>query len=396
MPTLSFQVKWLDGLSGDGTEQLFWDIKQPGLGLRLSPKGERTFVASYRVKGTGKRHRVVLGPYGTLTLDQARERARKYVNAALDGIDLYAQREALADRLTFKQLTDQWLDLHVRPKRAPRSLEDYENILRRYLLPKFGTKVAEEISHRDVLKLHKAMENTTRSADYAVVVGKMAINFGIKAQLLPEAFANPFKGVELYGYEGRERFLSPAEAERVGEALTALEEEGKLTTWSAAAIRLLILTGARKSEILTLRWDWVDLDRAELNLPISKTGKKRIDLNEAAREVLAKVPKLKGNPFVIVGQKPGTHMVSINTPWQRVLEKAEVENCRIHDLRHSFASFAASNGLTLQMVGKLLGHKRTQTTARYAHLFDDARKAASEAMGSTIGPLINKKPEAAE
>jgi len=391
LATATFTVKWIEGLKPGPTERWYWDREQRGLGLRLNTKGEAWFVVQYRVKHTARRRRLALGRYGTITLDEAKNRARRYLSAGLDGKDLHAEGQAKALRLTFNGLADQWLELHVRAKRATRTVKDYEDVLRRYLRPALGTHLVEEIRRTDVLMLHRRMSATPKVANYAVIVGKAAVNFGTKQGLLPLGLHNPFGGVELYGAEGRERFLSEAELIRIGEALAELETTTMVSLWGAAALRLLIFTGARSDEILTLEWTWVNFDESALLLPRSKTGKRRIALNAAAIEVLKAIPRVRRNPYVIVGKKAGEHLVSLQKPWKLVCAKAKVKNCRIHDLRHSYASFAASDGLSLHMIGKLLGHKVPATTARYAHLAEDALRRANENLGGRLGMLLNGK-----
>jgi integrase len=388
----TFTVKWIEGLRRGPTERWYWDQGQQGLGLRLSTKGEAWFVVQYRVKHTARRRRVALGRYGTLTLDEAKSRARRYVSAGLDGKDLYEDRQAKAQRPTFNDLTDQWLELHVRAKRAARTAKDYEDVLRRYVRPMLGTHAVEDIRRTDVLKLHRRMRATPKVANYAVIVGKAAVNFGVKQGLLPLGLDNPFAGVELYNAEGRERFLSEAELVRIGDTLLELEATAKISPWAAAALRLLIFTGARSDEILSLEWAWVNLDESALLLLKSKTGKRRIALNAAAVAVLKAIPRVRGNPYVIVGKKPGMHLVSLQKPWKLVCAKAKVRNCRIHDLRHSYASFAAADGLSLHMIGKLLGHKLPVTTARYAHLAEEALRRANENLGKRLGALLRGRP----
>lgn len=391
----NISVKWLDKLveaKPDGDERYFWDKKQPGFGVRQSPKGQCFFLVQYRVKDSGKQRRVALGQYGTLTLDEARDRARRFVSAGKDGRDLQAERDAKAaddaQRLTLDQVAAKWIELHVKPKRSARTLYDYEKVLRAYLKPTFGKKLVADITRADVLTLHQQMKDTPKVADYAVIVGKAVVNFGTKNGFLPATLLNPFKGIELYGSEGRERFLSAAEVVRIGEALTELEAAGKVTAWAGAAIRLYIFTGTRKSEILTLQWPHVDLDQAALLLPQSKTGKRRIELNAAAIAVLKNLLRVKGNPHVIVGQKNGQHMKSLHVPWGKVCKKAEITGCRIHDLRHTFASFAASDGVSLLMIGKLLGHTVPRTTQRYAHLTEDALRRANSELGDKLAGLM--------
>jgi integrase len=390
--TATFTVKWIEGLKPGPTERWYWDQAQRGLGLRLNKKGEAWFVVQYRVKHTAARRRVALGRYGTLTLEEAKNRARRHLSAGLDGKDLYAEGQTKALRLTFNRLADEWLELHVRTKRATRTVNDYENVLRRYLRPVIGARVVEDLRRTDVLMLHRRMCSTPKVANYAVIVGKAAVNFGIKQGLLPLGLHNPFAGVELYNAEGRERFLSEAELVRIGEALAELEAATKISPWAAAAVRLLIFTGARSDEILTLEWAWVKFDESALLLPKGKAGKRRIALNAAAIEVLKAIPRVRGNPYVIVGKKPGTHLVSLQKPWKIVCARAKVKDCRIHDLRHSYASFAAADGLSLHMIGKLLGHKLPTTTNRYTHLTEEALRRANDNLGERLGALLGGKP----
>ena len=151
----------------------------------------------------------------------------------------------------------------------------------------------------------------------------------------------------------RERFLSAEELSRLGEALREAEQEQIATPYAIAAIRLLLLTGARLSEILTLKWDYVDPDNRQLRLPRSKTGPKSIYLTTAVADILQSLPRVKGNPFVIVGEKAGAHLVNFQKPWSRIRARAGLDDVRLHDLRHSYASVGATGGLSLLFVGKL-------------------------------------------
>jgi len=162
---------------------------------------------------------------------------------------------------------------------------------------------------------------------------------------------------------------------------------------SIAAIRLLILTGARKQEILTSQWDHVDLQRGVLFLPDSKTGKKPVYLSAAALAVLASIPRYEGNPYIIAGAKPGAPRADLNKPWESITRASGLSGLRLHDLRHSFASVGAGGGLGLQIVGKLLGHTQTSTTARYAHLDADPLRRAADKIGAEISAALDgRKP----
>lgn len=202
---------------------------------------------------------------------------------------------------------------------------------------------------------------------------------------------NPCTGIERFVEKKRRRYLSTAELGRLGEALAAFETEGGVSPHPIAAIRLLLLTGARLGEILTLRWNYVDRERGCLKLPDSKTGAKEIHLNEAAFAVLDAMPRELDNPYVIVGQRSGGHLVNLEKPWQRVRARAGLDDVRLHDLRHSFASIGAGAGLGLPMIGALLGHTQAATTARYAHLAVDPLRAANELIGQQLSALLKAK-----
>ena len=190
-----------------------------------------------------------------------------------------------------------------------------------------------------------------------------------------------------YPEHRRERFLSDDEYRRLGAALRDAEKEGFVSREAIAAIRLLMLTGCRSGEIMSLRWEYVDLETGELRLPESKTGSKVVHLGEPAVAVLQDIPRREGDPWVPPGAKRGTHIAYLHDSWTRILERAGIENLRIHDLHHSFASGGLLVGEGLPMIGKLLGHTRVQTTARYVHLANDPVKAAANRIASRIAEV---------
>jgi integrase len=200
--------------------------------------------------------------------------------------------------------------------------------------------------------------------------------------------SNPCRHVDKYREGRRERFLSQAELASLGDALREAEQDKRCSQWVIAAIRLLIFTGARRNEILTLRWEHVSGEHGCLMLPDSKTGRKAVHLSPPALDVLHTIPRLEGNPYVICGEKPGRHLVNLEKPWRRIRKAAKLDDVRLHDLRHSFASVAASGGQSLVVIGKMLGHSQPATTARYAHLADDPVKAASDAVGRHIAAAM--------
>jgi integrase len=203
--------------------------------------------------------------------------------------------------------------------------------------------------------------------------------------------SNPVRHVKRYPERKRERFLTREELQRLGAVLADAQATGAETPFVLAAVGLLILTGARLTEILTLKWDYVDLQGQVLRLPDSKTGAKLIYLNAAAINLLRTMPRMAGNPYVIAGKKRRARLINLQKPWRRLRAKAGLGDVRIHDLRHSFASVAAGAGMSLPMIGKLLGHSQPQTTARYAHLAADPIRAASDLIGAEITAAMTGK-----
>ena len=209
---------------------------------------------------------------------------------------------------------------------------------------------------------------------------------------LPEGHANPARNIRRYKEQGRERFLTADELGRLGDALRQAET---LDPFSIAAIRLLILTGARLQEILRARWDEIDFERGLLNLSDSKTGKKAVHLSAPALEILNGLPQLADNPHIVPSSvKEGESRYDLKKPWAAICKVAGLEGLRVHDLRHSHASIGAGAGLSLPIIGKLLGHSQAATTQRYAHLANDPLREASERIGATISAAMSgRKPE---
>ena len=294
--------------------------------------------------------------------------------------------QAKADK-SLSTVLDQFMTEHVRPKRKASTACEYQRIAKLYVVPRLGRRPVSEIQRHDVAKLHHELANKPYQANRALALLSKFFNWTEKHGLRPDG-SNPCRHVEKYRESRRERFLSEAELARLGDALLAAESDESATPWAVAAIRLLTFTGARLSEILTLRWEHVNEQHGLLLLPDSKTGKKSIRLNAQAQKVLEGVPRLEANPFVICGEKPGRHLVNLQKPWRRIRADAQLEGVRIHDLRHSFASVAASGGQSLVVIGKMLGHSQPATTARYAHLADDPVKAASDAVGARIAAAM--------
>jgi integrase len=394
--------------SPDQDREILWDTGVRGFGVIAFRNGGKVYCAQYRKDGRSRRTRI--GEHGRLTPEDARKLAKVILGAVESGADPIAERRAARAVRTFGAVADDFLKLHVAAKRKRRTLEEYTLTLRNNVLPFIGARRIVELRRADVTKLHNKQANTPYQANKALSIISAVWNWAAKRDEV--AFAdNPAKGVERYREQGRERYLTIDELGRIGVALIQGETIGlpytidetrpkskhapkpekrrtKLDPFAAAAIRLLILTGARRREILDARWEHVDFERGILNLPDSKTGKKSIYLSAAAQAVLASLPRVEGNPHIVPGAMPGAPRADLKKPWAAICKSADLQGVRLHDLRHSFASFGAGASLGLPIIGKLLGHSQPSTTHRYAHLDASPMRRAVETIGATISAAM--------
>ena len=264
-------------------------------------------------------------------------------------------------------------------------------MFRKFILPAFGKVPAESLRCEQVAALHERLRRTPRLANYVVEMLSAMFKRAQAWRMVPDD-TNPCTGVLRYKRPPRDRFLTDAEYTRLGRVLNEFEEGGQVSSHAAAAIRLLMLTGCRRNEIVALRWDEVNLKPKELRLRQTKSGPRTVPLSPAAVRVLSRRPRTPGNPWVIPGGNKGEYLKYIHDPWCKVRERANLEDVRLHDLRHSFASRALVLGESLPMIGKLLGHTRVETTARYAHVGDDFVKEAAVRIAASIAKDILSGP----
>ncbi len=354
------------------------DISLPGFTVRCRKKS-----TSYSVKISinGRAKRFTIGNHGLpWTPDTARKEAMKIKS---DPIAALKETEKIP---TIFQAAAEYKEDHLKNlKPGPR--RDYTTLLDKHIVPFSPEKLVMEFNRQEAIKLHKSLSNTPRWANYALTVLSSFMSWCEDFGYRPEN-SNPCKNIKRFKENKRQRYLSSDEFTLIGAALSHLEQKGKISIYAAAAIRLLIFTGARSAEILKLNHANISYDKKMLFLSDSKTGEKTIKLNEPAIEILRALPRQINSDYVIIGQRTGKHMVNISKPWKLVCKTAGVEDCRLHDLRHSYASVLASQGVSLLLIGKLLGHSNPQTTARYAHLVDDVVTAANDQLGEELGIVL--------
>jgi integrase len=252
-----------------------------------------------------------------------------------------------------------------------------------FVRPALGPKKIADVTRADIARLHHAHRETPYQANRILAVLSKMFSLA-EAWGLRRDGSNPCRHIERNPERGRERMLSAPELARLGDALAAYDGSPYIT----AAVKLLLFSGARLSEILGLRWEWINLERGEARLPDSKTGAKTLHLPPPALAVLNGLPRLEGNPYVIVGQKDGASLVNLQKPWQAIRKAAGLTDVRLHDLRHSYASVGAAGGDSLLVIGKLLGHHHAATTERYAHLALDPIKAAAASIAGRIASAL--------
>ena len=371
----------IDSIECDGTDRFYWDRELPGFGMRVRASGRKYFVTQFRA--SGRLRRMTLGPVTAMTPEIARKRAMALLSEAKAGGDPAMQRDTDRKAATVKLLGQRFLNEYVPDHCKESTAYEYRRSVELFIDPRIGSRKVTEVQRKDIAELHHAMRKTPYQANRTLGVLSKMFNMAEVWGLRPDG-SNPCLHVKRFKEEKRERFLSAEEFQRLGAVLDEILKDGSETRSAVVAIRLLMLTGCRLSEIQKLRWEHVDLDAGELNLPDTKTGGRAIPLAPSAVRLLESLPRDDDNPWVIAGRKSCSHLTDLQHPWRRIRERAELPNVRIHDLRHSFASRALALGEGLPMIGKLLGHTQVQTTARYAHLARDTVKASAARIGDSI------------
>jgi integrase len=357
-----------------GPGEVIWDAGKgsvTGFGARRQRGAAVTYVLKYRTARGGQRWHTI-GRHGSpWTPETARAEAKRLMGVIVSGGNPAAEREARRAAPTLATIMQRFLEEHAETKLRPKTAHDYRLIVEKMLVPALGPKHLAELTRDDVRAFHHAKRKTPTSANRALAVLKAIFTWAD-----PDG-VNPCRHIKPFPERTRERFLSADELARLGKALAAWPG----SPFASAAIRLLVFTGARLGEVLSLQWGWIDIERGTARLPDSKTGAKTLHLPPPALAVLASLPRVPGEPYVL-GAKRGTTFVE--EPWRRIRRAAGLEDVRLHDLRHSFASVAAAGGMGLPIIGKMLGHTQAATTQRYAHLQADPVAAAAATVAERI------------
>jgi integrase len=402
----------VDAVQSNGGEFMIWDDAITGFGVRVRPTGSKSYVVVYRA-GSGRGapvRRYTIAAVGKFTPERARARARVILGLVAHGQDPANQKAAERGTSTVAELADRFMAEHVEPKRKRRTAEFYRDILDRIVKPTVGTTKVDKLTRVQVGRLHSSLLETPFQANRVLAVVGSMYAFAGRGGIVPDG-TNPARGIDKFKKSRRERFLTGEELERLGSAIREAEITGipwtvdetkptakhvpkterftKIAPSATAALRLLMFTGCRLREILHLRWEHVDIERGCLFLPDSKSGRKTVILNAPALAVLNAMDRV--GPYVVPGDDPEQPRHDLKRPWDAVTKRAGLTGVRLHDLRHTYASFGAGGGLGLPIIGRLLGHSQAATTARYAHLDNDPLRRASESIAGRIAAALDGK-----
>lgn len=378
----------IDRLLYEGTankQDIRWDDTLPGFGVRPYPSGRKAFVLTYRING--RKHIMNLGHYGVLTLQEARAKARKTLAQVLDGHDPLEARQKLAKGETVKALCEAYLERHA--KLHKKSWKDDQRRLNKYILPAWRNLKATSITRADAAAMHTKIGQAHRYEANRVLelvskVFELARHWGF----VPDDHPNPARDIDHFREEKRDRWITPEELPRLARAI-----DQEQNCYARAALWLYLLTGARRSELLTAKWSDINWSQKELRIPETKAGRAHyLPLSEPALALLRDLPRLEGNPYVLPGLKEHSHLVNISKPWRRIRTSAGVPDVRLHDLRRTVGSWLAQAGNSLHLIGRVLNHSNQSTTAIYARFGQDHVREVLEAHAKRLLAIAGKVP----
>lgn len=369
--------------------QVVWDNDLTGFGARITAAGAVSFVLRYVVNGQERRY--TLGKHPDLSPGAAREQATILRGRIATGEDPMEARREAREAATVAELCEDYLDRHARPKKRPKSVEGDEQLIRLYIKPKLGARKVSAIGRRELDELHQSLKEQRYQANRLIALLSKMFALAVAWGWRPD---NPAKGIGRFSEDRRERWLTAEELGRLSKALKGYPDRR-----IADALRLLVLTGARRGEVLSATWDQFDLGRGVWTKPSHHTKQKKTEhvplsgearllvsgLRESAVRMLGGEDKLTGFPFLFPGNVAGQPLREMKGAWAKICQTAGLPSVRIHDLRHTYASHLVSGGHSLPLIGKLLGHTQASTTQRYAHLADDPLRKATEEFGAIFG-----------
>jgi integrase len=388
MPKLS--KKFIDSLESKTKSYIVWDDNPRGLGLKVTRAGSKSFILKYR-NIEGRQRKLKIDVYGVITLEEARKRAKTMLAEVSKGNDPANEKREAKTTLTMKDLFERYLEEHSKVRNKTSTFKNNRDFIRRHLLPELGSYTVKSISRKDIFALQQKLskEKTKPIANNAISILSKAFNLA-EVWGLRSDYTNPCRHVQKFPMKSNQRFLSKEEFTKLGDVLNFMEKTQLELPSVISAIRLLMHTGCRHSEILGLKWSYIDFENKCFRLPDSKTGAKTVYFSDFVFEYLKNMNRKLNNDYVIAGEVEGQPLINLQKPWNRIRKKAGLADVRIHDLRHSFASMAAASGMSLPIIGAMLGHSQPKTTAQYVHLIGAPMREATNIVSNNINEIMRK------
>ncbi|WP_420325235.1 tyrosine-type recombinase/integrase [Mameliella sp.] len=364
----SFNVRDLQRIEPNGTDQWIHDPATRGLSLKVTASGRKVFVLRYRTESNRQR-KLTLGSFPEMTVAVAREAAVRHWSQIFSGGD---PAQGRADKKTIKvaELVEIYLKDDAKPKLSPATYKRYEAVLRKKVVPSLGAVPLADLTRSDIECLHRSMAATPVNANRMLAVFKAMLNKAEDWDLLPKR-SNPAARIKMNKEKRRIRYFTDDEQAKIFSAIEHLRPKMPKSENGFDAIMLLFYTGCRPGEVLRLRWEDIDLSGRTAALHMTKTGEARLPLSNSAVNLLQSIAAQRTGAWVFPGADPDRHLTSLVRPWKRICEVAQLSNARLHDIRHTVATYIAASG-NLYSAQVILRHTTPAMTTRYAHPFDVA------------------------
>ena len=383
-PAVRLTKRFIDGFTHAGGWDVRWDTEITGFGVRVYASGKKSFVLSYRSKGASRRkHLMVLGPYGALTLKQARDRAREALAEIIRGADPVKDRKQVGSSTRLLEVFAAYIERRAKPHKKTWK-EDARRLS--FHIPKQWLSLTPgELTREHVRKLHTGIgANTPYEANRLLALLRVVFRFAKSEGFLPENAINPADEIKPFREKPRSRF---ATEEEIQDLVRAIDDEPNI--YIRALVLLYLQTGARKAELLERKWEEVQPEHARLRLPDPKSGQEQfIPLSQAALAILEGLPRMEDNRHIFPGARPGAHLVNVSKAWRRLINQAGLKGLRLHDIRRTVGSWMTQAGTDLNAVREALRHRNISTTLTYARLRDEQARDALELHSERLEGVI--------